>query len=120
MIVETNCSICGRKLGGKQRFKESRVGIFSPVVKDGEITHFAMGDNRLALCKSCTQSLYSWINNRRSKKKQAKNIEKIKKMLARSSESDLVYPDNSGSHDCGYDEKFNSLMTDIMDFCYKQ
>ena len=119
MIVETSCSICGRELGGKQRFKESRVGIFHPVVKDGEITHFAMGYNRLALCKYCTKSLYSWIKNRRNKK-QAEYSEKIKKMLERSSKSDLVYPDNSGPHDCGCDEKFNSLMADVIDFCYKQ
>lgn len=83
MIFETNCSICGKELGGKQRFKESRVGIFSPVVKDGEITHFAMGDDRLALCKSCTQSLYSWIKNRRNKK-QVEYSEKIRKMFEHS------------------------------------
>lgn len=65
MIVETHCSICGKKLGGKDARKETRVGIFEPHFHKGEISHFAMGDNRLALCKSCTQSLYSWIKNRR-------------------------------------------------------
>lgn len=63
----TNCSICNKPLGGKYRFKESRVGIFRPVVEEGEIVCFAMGEGRLALCKSCTQSLYSWIKNRRAK-----------------------------------------------------
>ena len=85
MLVDTECSICGKKLGGKNMRQETRVGIFEPLMdSNGHVSHFAMGDNRLALCKSCTQSLYSWIKNRRKKKLY----------------SSLEYPVTVGPHDC--------------------
>lgn len=94
---DTNCDICGSKLNGHSILKESKMGIFSPIANDeGEILYYAMGKNRYALCKACTQSLYSWIKNRRKKSILKKN-------------TDLSYPITHGPNECGCTEEFLSM-----------
>ena len=43
MLVDTECSICGKKLGGKNMRQETRVGIFEPLMdSNGHVSHFAV------------------------------------------------------------------------------
>lgn len=69
-MKELICSICGKWLNSES----TTVDIFEPKVK---IQH-------LFLCRSCNQSLQSWMENRQKKK--------------------LTYPVTHGPHDCGCDD----------------
>lgn len=60
MCVETNCSICNRKIGGRLQYKEMRLLTFLP-----DKTGTFRSSDGICLCNRCKQSFYSWMKNRR-------------------------------------------------------
>lgn len=62
LFIGNECSICGRHID-RQKNSYADLAISHDKNKDP-----AVWSDSMTLCKSCRQSFYSWIKNRRKKK----------------------------------------------------